>query len=365
MPTTDLSSEIILAGITFFTSGAYIGTWWKRLHEVGFIHMYSFAASMMLAFLPIPLVILTSLSIGAGSGMRLAGYILVIISLFIIKFPTEAWIGAIEIKERRRRNGLLIDSVELVTRHERVKGFHQKDNFGWVRTSGKENTERVEDALRLDAAKLGANALIKYEWKRDSETYTAGYGHKGNPYFKNKTVYSGEAVAVLVEKPAKPTHSKGTKKSLRKPAFKKYNGNLVLLDGNNIVGGSGWKFDSIINLLKELYQANYEYIAFFDNNIYRTLKENQYITNDQSISECLASIIGVRESHIVVTPKGEKADPYILECAFRKNAAVISNDTYEDLVSEHSWLENGERILRFKVVDQEVLVPKLSLLPKP
>lgn len=288
------------------------------------------------------------------------GCIFAIVLYFIIT-------GNLEKKrsEQRRKNLLLSEKIEHVTKHENIKGFYAAENFGWVQTNGKETRRDVEGTLKVLAAGLGANAIVNLSYQYESERYQAGKGPKGNPFYKNRTVFAGEAVAVLLEKNKGANRSQKVMQSRKKPDFTKYEGNNIALDGNNIVGRSGWEFGPITNLLSELRQSSYEYKVFFDNSIFRALKEKDLISKGQSINECLSNIMGESTDNIVVTPKQEQADPYIIEYAVRRNAAIISNDGYDDFISEYPWLGSGDNTLNFEVVGAEVLVPKLNLLPKP
>lgn len=320
-----------------------------------------FAVSAFLACLPLGLLMALLDYFGTDEGKRVMIWMFLAGVVALVGFRFLAKRSAKKHAEEAQRRAELIQKVERITKHEYFRGFQEKSNLGWVRTSGEENREAVEETLKVLAATLGANALIKYYWQSEKETYQAGKGPKGNPYYRNRTVFGGEAVAVVLEK-ANARKSKIEKEPYQtKPDFKKYAGKSIVLDGNNIVGGSGWEFDPLTKLLAELRQSKYKYTVFFDNNIFRALKERDLISQGQSITECISVIMGEQPENIVVAPKGEEADPYIIEQATRHNAAIISNDAFNDFRIEYPWLESGERLLSFRISGTDVLVPKLRL----
>lgn len=65
----------------------------------------------------------------------------------------------------------------------------------------------VEKSLKCYSAQLGGNAYVSFSWDRNTvhheEPYVAGYGPKGNPYYRTKrstsVKYSGVAKAVILE----------------------------------------------------------------------------------------------------------------------------------------------------------------------
>ena len=271
-------------------------------------------------------------------------------------------------EEAEKLREQLAGKITHFTKQEFVKGFSKTSDFGWVRTNGEETREQVEKILKVKAAELGANAVIKFSWQSEKETYQAGKGKRGNPYFKNRTVYGGEATAVFLEDLVgshRDTASKTAKQSEghssfnKKPDFKKYLGNKIALDGNNIVGRSGWSFQPLTSFLEELAETTYEYTVFFDNSIYRALRENNLISKGETISTCISRITGLEEKWIVVTPAGVEADPFILEFSVRQKAAVISNDKYADFQEAYPSVFD-DNLLKFELVGDTILVPKLN-----
>ena len=248
----------------------------------------------------------------------------------------------------------LISTVKHFTRSEKIKNYQQTKEKGWIRTEGKVTREEVENDLKLQAAKMGCNSVIKFTFHSEKVSYQAGKGPKGNPYYKNKTVFSGEAVAVQLEKVIK-------KIPTSKPTFEKYEGKILIIDGNNILGRSEWKFNPLKALLVQLKIAGYNFTVFFDNNIYRALKENELISDTETIEECLSKVINQDKKDIRVTPAGEQADSFILEFAKQQNSAIISNDKFTDFEPHYPKVIN-ERLLKFDVVNDTVLVPKLSII---
>ena len=273
----------------------------------------------------------------------------------------------------------LENQIKHFTKNEYVQGYHEVSSLGWVRCHYKKTREEVEYALKQNAAKLGANAVIKYTWHSVIERYEAGTGPKGNPHYQNEKLFFGEAVAVKLEQKnkastphvypnmeewlnmqqEKPSASVQVA-SAQKPDFKKYEGAKIVLDGNNVVGTAGWNFTPLASLLNELRASKYQYKVFFDDNIYRTLKEGNLISNKETTHNCITRLLDEKEANIVVTPAKQQADSFILDYASRQNAAIISNDQYKDFKEHYPYIVQ-EKLLNFVVVDGVVSIPKLSV----
>lgn len=287
------------------------------------------------------------------------------ILLAIIVFAFAGWVALVHFKRKKahkkeieaRENSLLAASVTHISRQEYIRGFIETKRFGWVRTCTQENRENVEYELKLEAARLGANALINYYWSSDNETYQAGTGPKGNPYYKNRRVYGGEAIAISISKSQSPQKNERR----RKERFRKVLDVNLVLDGSNIVGHSGWDFTPLKALVSALEKASIRYIVFFDNSIFRTLKERGKISEQQDIHSALSNVLSIQKANILVTPVKEEADPYIIEYASKNGSAVVSRDNFEDFKDEYPWLMSSDRKLNFSVVNGEILVPKLAL----
>tara|TARA_B110000908_G_C10173896_1_gene412243 strand:- start:30 stop:1079 length:1050 start_codon:yes stop_codon:yes gene_type:complete len=264
----------------------------------------------------------------------------------------------------------LISKVKHFTKSNRINNYQKVKEKGWIRTEGQNTREEVENILKLKAAKRDCNAVMEFSWHTEKVSYVAGKGPKGNPYYNNRTVFSGEAIAVTLKKIPKKIPQKTTKKQIEpktktkkqaenKPVFKKYEAKSLILDGNNIVGRAEWKFDAIASLLGKLKDAGYDFTVFFDNNIYRALKENELISDTETIKESISKAINQDEKNIVVTPAGVQADSFILELADQQNSAVISNDKFTDFEAHYPEILN-DRLLKFEVINDTVLIPKLT-----
>lgn len=298
-----------------------------------------------------------------------AGKMFLIISCIVICLCIYlAYQSKIKAEKNEKEQQELISTIKHFTKSDKVKNHQKVEEKGWIRTEGKNSREDVENVLKLKAANRGCNAVIGFSWHTEKVSYVAGKGQKGNPYYKNKTVFSGEAIAAKLKKISKKTPQITTKKEKEpktkkqaesKPVFTKYKARSLILDGNNIVGRAEWKFDAIASLLERLKDAGYDFIVFFDNNIYRALKENELISDTETIKESISKAINQDEKNIVVTPAGVQADSFILELADQQNSAVISNDKFADFEAHYPEILN-DRLLKFEVINGSVLIPKLS-----
>lgn len=105
-----------------------------------------------------------------------------------IRSRLENWVGTVR--------GDWIGRHRIVSTLGNVSTAHEHDS-----------PDDVESDLKLKAAQIGGNAMINFEWtihRNDySERYIAGYGPKGNPYYKTRwhheKWFTGKATSVLAQ----------------------------------------------------------------------------------------------------------------------------------------------------------------------
>lgn len=94
------------------------------------------------------------------------------------------------------------------TRQEYIKGYSIIKELGTISTNQKHDSPaEVEAQLKHKSLLLDANGYIKFFWDKKidhhDEEYLAGFGKKGNPYYKTKhyttQYFTGHAIAVIVK----------------------------------------------------------------------------------------------------------------------------------------------------------------------
>lgn len=288
-----------------------------------------------------------------------------------------------------------------------VKGYDIKSEIAWVRVSGCDNIEKTEFQLKLQAAEKGANALIKMHWVAEKERYVAGYGNRGNPYYQSKTIYNGEALAVIIKEKirsknqnrlpitessaprntrkeleqgnsqntSKFSHQKNEnagstytafsedKTDLKKPML--FSGDLLVIDGNNIFGEAE-NFEIIKNFINKIEKSKYNYVVFWDYNFNWFLLKQELKSKDEKLNDFLARNLAIDKSKISVSPSGTSSDDFLIKYALQKNAAVISNDGFkkekEDflILDDATKLRQEGRLMKFSVILDEIIVPQLN-----
>lgn len=320
--------------------------------------------SIVLAFFATGVIQLAFEFLGSTEGK------VTVITFIVAMLLIAAWSQAqsekklAEQAEVERRNAEIRKKIKRFERGDHIPGFRVTKDLGWVRTGDQETREAVESALKLDAANRGANAIIKYYFTTERKPYQAGTGPKGNPYYRNKTFFSGEAVAVVTEEKAKPfTATTNTSRDFRarKPEFRKFRGTSLVLDGNNIVGASRWSMEPMRTFVMELKKTGYDFHVFFDNSIRITASRHDLLQQGQEISDALSAYLDLKKNSISVATGRAEADSFIIEKATRTNAAIVTNDNYDDYKAEYPWLNENERLLKFQVFGSEVLVPRLTI----
>jgi hypothetical protein len=95
------------------------------------------------------------------------------------------------------------------SKSESIKGFKTVTTFSRIEENGQmSSTEDVANRLKLYSAQVGGNGYVDFYWERHEERYSneyvAGYGPKGNPYYRTQYFkdvwYTGYATAVYVDR---------------------------------------------------------------------------------------------------------------------------------------------------------------------
>jgi hypothetical protein len=103
------------------------------------------------------------------------------------------------------------------TKGDFLRGYRILKSLGRIEEHGRMNDpDAVAKNLRLYAAQKGGNGYIQFFWERHqerhAEEYVAGYGPKGNPYYRTTyhtdVWYTGYATAVLAERPSQAKTNK-------------------------------------------------------------------------------------------------------------------------------------------------------------
>jgi DnaJ-like protein len=96
------------------------------------------------------------------------------------------------------------------TKGEYIRGYRSLKTIGRIEENRHmDDPDAVAKSLKLYAAQKGGNGYVQFFWERQQEhcsnEYVAGYGPKGNPYYKTErwteVWYTGYATAVWAEKP--------------------------------------------------------------------------------------------------------------------------------------------------------------------
>ena len=94
------------------------------------------------------------------------------------------------------------------SKQDYLRTFRIVKEIGLIRENEKhDDPASVEESLKWHCLQIGGNGLIKFFWdkhiRHHEEEYVAGYGKKGNPYYRTRrwttTDFSGHAVAVLAD----------------------------------------------------------------------------------------------------------------------------------------------------------------------
>lgn len=271
---------------------------------------------------------------------------------------------------QRNKEAALAAKVEVTTRGDFIRGKEIVNELGWVRVSDCSSTEEVEHKLKAEAGKKDANGLIKFHWTPRKESFVAGHGKKGNPYYQTQTVYDGEGVAVRWKE-------RRTRKSssAKKPISAGYTSGWVALDGNNIFGAIYGKTKDLVGsfevfnaLIKRLARSPYKAHVFWDENFISFLHALDKQSRGRGLENILIEKLQIDKGSLTISRKGQRVDDIIVPWAHAKNAAVVSGDNFSKsdtdalIISKANELRSSGLLLKPDFIAGEMIVPELTNL---
>ncbi|WP_112311892.1 NYN domain-containing protein [Pseudogemmobacter bohemicus] len=117
---------------------------------------------------------------------------------------------------------------------------------------------------------------------------------------------------------------------------------LAVLDGSNVMHWKDGKpqIDTVIGVLRLLDRLGYESGVVFDANAGYLLAD-RYMNADEFRKQ-----LGLTGSRVLVVPKGEQADPFLLRFASKSNAVIVSNDRFRDRIADFPLMAGPGRLVR-------------------
>jgi hypothetical protein len=272
-------------------------------------------------------------------------------------------------KERREQE--LREQIITAIRGDYVSGYTTRRELGWVRTAGCESPSFVEANIRLQAAERGANAVLKLHWKIVRESEVAGYGKKGNPYYETVTTYSGEGLAVVIEKKIE----KSVPYNATNATAVGYTSGWVAIDGNNMFGtiynelkNAEEAFRILNKFLFRLQSSPYKYHLFWDGAFIKFARAVGITHGGESLSEVLLGKLSISGDNLTVSELGRRADETIVSWAAIKSAAIISGDHFSKKIEDDLIIEKSKKLadmgllLKYNLVSGEIVIPELKSL---
>lgn len=122
---------------------------------------------------------------------------------------------------------------------------------------------------------------------------------------------------------------------------------IAVVDGSNVayaVEGQGPRLEHIRVVCRKLEDEGYRPVVLVDAKLRHTI-------DDGAGYEAMVEAGGIRQA-----PAGTDADYFILSFAREFDARVVSNDRFRD--QESTFPEVGDRLIRYMVVDGEVVLER-------
>ena len=276
----------------------------------------------------------------------------------------------------RRTEDALSNKILQTSRKDYIHNFKIIKEIGWVSVKGCSSPQAIERALKIEAARREANAITKLHWTTRKQTYVAGHGKKGNPYYQNQTVYDGEGYAVEVQKnPATKSNSHHNTTYNENSESLGYPAGWVAIDGNNLFGkiheqlkDVEHSFAVLRSFLLKLSHSPYKAHVFWDGKFVSFAHALDPTSRDENFEKWLQIKLSIQQENLTISSFDQRADVLLVPWAHIKSAAVISNDNfnkdYEDaLISvKADSLKKSGRILKFRFISGEIIVPEMTSL---
>jgi len=276
----------------------------------------------------------------------------------------EAEVARIASLERERQNksreDYAIQKIMFVTDRDYRSGYRMLREVRWL-TAINNSQEDAERALKLQASNNNANAIIKLKFRAHTSKEQAGVSPKGNPYYTSHTTRSWEGLAVVVEANTKPLNNINIAHSspYSAPIFTVPLTTSIIIDGNNILLShhSVEKPAVLKAVIAGIQSSGRPLHLYMDaNGPYLIFGNGQRRSNAE-----VAAYLNIGLAQLSFSPRGEKADPYILEKAKADQGTILSNDHYSEYESEFPWIRHPNRKIGLSVANQRIIVPALKL----
>jgi hypothetical protein len=291
------------------------------------------------------------------------------IILYSIVVTQNAKAAAAKAEEERKLNAQILRT----NRGDFIRGYKITKEIGWVSVKDCDSSQEAEEQLRVAAAKLGANGVIKLHWRLRKESYVAGHGKKGNPYYKNCNVYDGEGVAVQI---SKSERNKMISRTTVKPTSAAgYTSGWIAIDGNNLFSEIFKQTDDAVlsfqifrKYLVKINNSPYKFHIFWDGKFIKFAHALKIEPMNKKLEDILMANLGISSSNLTVSEVRQRVDDLIVPWAHLKTCAILSNDNYakdyEDklIITKSNELKDYNLLLKFKFIAGEIVVPELTAL---
>ncbi len=117
---------------------------------------------------------------------------------------------------------------------------------------------------------------------------------------------------------------------------------MAVVDGSNVMH---WqdntpRIDVVAEVVRLLQDRGYKVGVIFDANAgYRIA--GRYLDDG-----ALGNLLDLDRHHVIVVPKGQQADPWLLNFARRTGAVIVSNDRFRDRLAEFPEIAEPGRLVR-------------------
>ena len=131
---------------------------------------------------------------------------------------------------------------------------------------------------------------------------------------------------------------------------------IILIDGSNVIywQDNSPQFAPLKQVVHDLSRRGFKPGVVFDANVGYKLAGK--FMGDRELSRMLS----LPKDQILVVPKGQQADPFLLETARDLRARIVTNDRYRDWVERYPDVAKPENLVRGEMRDGRVWLQGLA-----
>ena len=134
-----------------------------------------------------------------------------------------------------------------------------------------------------------------------------------------------------------------------------------IVDGSNVFlsysPNNAASFSVLLEILIQIEQRGDDFFCIFDANIEHKVKQKE-----SKALPVLRQLLTNHANRFSKVTGGIRADDFILICADKQTAIVISNDRFSEYLPKYTWLDNERNLIKGNVLGSLISLPHMDLV---